>query len=139
MNNANLQSLMSLNSAMITILEETLKEFLRSAKINVQIDEKAFAIEDYKQAEFYRKKLAIRVRCQHALKAAMAENNNTARIRAKGVRMFGAEQEAILATPSVTSVEIEAALDEALAIKFPKKADTRPADHPSFLKAKKAA
>ena len=134
MNTSTLQSMMALNSLMISSLELTIKSYLNSARAAKKIGEKAFAIEDYKQADFFRKKLATRVACQVAMKADMEEINTTARIRAKGVRLFGAEQEAILAAPSITSVEIEAAMDEALAVKFPPKADTRPADHPSFAK-----
>jgi hypothetical protein len=136
MKNSTLQSLMALNAKLITDTEGRIDSYLVSARAELQLGEKAFAIEDYKEANVYRKVLAKLVKNQKELKAAMAENNTVSRIRAKGVRMFGAELEAEMSAPLVTSVEVEAALDEALALKFPPKADTRQADHPSFgLKA----
>lgn len=139
MKTATLQSLLALNSMMITALEATVKDLYDSARGMKAKGEIAYAIEDYKLASFYRKKLAIRVASQKELKAAITENNTKARIKAKVVRMFGKEVHDGAFAPRITSVEIEAALDELLAIKFPKKADTRPANHKSFQKTKKAA
>lgn len=136
MKNASIQSLLATNAAMISVYHDVIGAFLDSARMSTKAGEKAFAIEDYKQADKNRIKLAKLVRAQNDLKAAMAHNNAVTRIKAKGVRMFGArEASEMMAAPIITNVEIEAALDEALAIKFPPKADTRPADHPSFKAA----
>lgn len=135
MKTSTLQSLVATQAKIIRGLSDAVAEYVKSAQQMTKIGEKAYAIADYKEANFFRTKLAQAVANQKELKAELAGNNSLARIRAKGVRAFGADKEAVLFTPSITSVEIESALDEVIAIKYPKKADSRTADHPSFKKA----
>lgn len=133
MKNSTLQSQISFNAVVIKAAEETIQHYLDSAKFLNAIGEKAFAIADYKEAGKFRVILAKRVAAQIDMKAEMAFNNQIARIEAKKTKLFGAATEG--QSPEHLAIEVESALDELIAIKYPAKADSRPADHPSFKKA----
>lgn len=133
MKNATLQALMADNALIITNAHRTIKDCINDAKLFALIGEKAFSVAAYKEADKFRALVAKRVVSQVAMKTEMAYNNTVARIEAKKSKLFGAAP--LVFSPEVISVDMEAALDEMMAEKFPAKADTRPADHPSFTKA----
>lgn len=133
MKNSTLQSQISFNAVVIKAAEETIQHYLDSAKFLNAVGEKAFAIADYKEAGKFRAILAKRVAAQIDMKAEMAFNNQKARIEAKKTRLFGAVP--AVNSPEHIAYEVESVLDDLIANQFPAKADTRPADHPSFKKA----
>ncbi len=141
MNYGTIKKMLNTNAAAINLQAEVVDEFKESARWCRKNGEHAFAVEEMLNVVRNQKKLRKLEDFQRQLKAEIAAVIKLGRIEAKKVRFFGVD---LLATmearvvPLHTSDEIESAFDELLSIKFPKKVDSRPSDHPSLTLAGKA-
>lgn len=126
MHTTNLQTLLANNAKQITMRHAILGLHLADAKYYAASGEKAYAVEAYKKADKQRPKLAKLVALQRTIKAAIADNARDLRIRAKVARLV-AKAGFVSPVPEVelTSREVEAALDDLIAVFIPKKADSR--------------
>jgi hypothetical protein len=128
-----LQAMIAINAARIADAEILIASDKDHAMYMKEIGEIAFSIEAQRQVSRNRAKLRKAVEMQRAMKADLEHIFRTGRIEAK-VALLGRHGIIVGSFGGRTSFEVESSLDNAIAVVVPRKADSRPADHKSFMK-----